>query len=1049
MSEINANIIVDPITLTVQQNDPGLTITPDVTSLNIYAGGYAQPQGNVGELQYNKDGASLGGAANTLVTSGNLRFTNLANLKINGGANAYFLQTDGTGNLTWAQGTANVSGNGTAAGANTQIQLSDGTGNFDSAPGFRFDSASNIFYTPGNAEITGNVTANFYFGDGGLLSNLPGGTFIANGNSNVQVYANSNVAVSITGVSNTVVFTNTGVNATGYLSVTGNTTSNNFIGPLANGNSNIRILANSDILISLVGVANRVVFDHNAARFISYPISQQQGANNIGIDNGRISMGLENQTLGMVTRVYNNNTSDTARTEFYRTRGNTNVPTAVIANDEISNLRSYVYADSGNQNYNTTTLVDTVNSNDNNGNVVSTFQIKKHTTGDKIELYSPLVKVTSNGSNNTLLYGNGDITTIGNITANIFSGNANGLSNIPGANVTGTVANANFATTANNAYFAGNVTNAAQPNITSVGTLGNLTVSGNIGTNNFTATNFANANNMNVTANLSAGNVKTDNLLYANGVPWDLEQPGGSNTDIQFNDNGDLGGSNAFTFDKTSNIVNVAANLNANNLNASNFVIAGNIFANSGTVGANLLTGTLTTNNQPNITNIGTLGNLTVTGNIVGANLRGNLANGNSSVTIPTANGNINITANGGDNEIVVSSGNVLIGANLRVSRPITADQGLTSVTGNITALYATVTLSANASSQPNITSVGSLTGLTMAANADITLSGSGSNISGANLISASYLSGTLTASVQPNIVVVGTLSNLTANGNITTSNGFFVGDGTYITNISIGAGTYIENGNSNIFVFANSNATVSIAGVANTVKFTSSGANFLGNVQANGFLGTIYTAAQPNITSLGTLIDLSVAGNINANNITTNTFTINGTFTTTDLVINNNKIHLGIDSGNASQGNNAIAIGNAAGNLAQSNGAIAIGANAGGSSQNSQLGNAIAIGTGAGRFGQENGAIAIGVLAGTPLSSPTSVRQGQDSIAIGSSAGSDSNTSVGMPNNSICLNATGSALKPNAANTFFVRPIRQASNLTGLSSLYYNPSTGEIVYYP
>ena len=55
---------------------------------------------------------------------------------------------------------------------------------------------------------------------------------------------------------------------------------------------------------------------------------------------------------------------------------------------------------------------------------------------------------------------------LGNLaTANFFSGNANGLFGIPGANVTGTVPTATTA---------GTVTTNAQPNITSVGTLTGL-----------------------------------------------------------------------------------------------------------------------------------------------------------------------------------------------------------------------------------------------------------------------------------------------------------------------------------------------------------------------------------------------------------------------------------------------------------------------------------------------------------------------------------------------------------------------------------------------
>jgi hypothetical protein len=63
----------------------------------------------------------------------------------------------------------------------------------------------------------------------------------------------------------------------------------------------------------------------------------------------------------------------------------------------------------------------------------------------------------------------------GNVSANYFIGNGSTLTNITGANVTGYVSNA---TNANTAITAGTVTTAAQPNITSVGTLSSLTVSG-------------------------------------------------------------------------------------------------------------------------------------------------------------------------------------------------------------------------------------------------------------------------------------------------------------------------------------------------------------------------------------------------------------------------------------------------------------------------------------------------------------------------------------------------------------------------------------------
>lgn len=170
MPEINANIVVEPITLTVTDTTQSLDVTVDSTNLNIYtATGVSKPAGNVGELQYHATGNIFGAIANSNVdANGNLVFNNLSNLKIAGGTSAYYLQTDGTGNLTWAAG-GTPTGNGVPSGANTQIQLSDGSGGFDSGAGFTFNKASNILSVPGNVVSTG-----IYDGDGGGLSNIAG-----------------------------------------------------------------------------------------------------------------------------------------------------------------------------------------------------------------------------------------------------------------------------------------------------------------------------------------------------------------------------------------------------------------------------------------------------------------------------------------------------------------------------------------------------------------------------------------------------------------------------------------------------------------------------------------------------------------------------------------------------------------------------------------------------------------------------------------------------------------------------------------------------------
>ena len=69
------------------------------------------------------------------------------------------------------------------------------------------------------------------------------------------------------------------------------------------------------------------------------------------------------------------------------------------------------------------------------------------------------------------------------VSAATFTGSGAALTNLPGANVTGTVANAAYATaagTATSATTAGTVTNATQANITTLGTLSSVATAGNI-----------------------------------------------------------------------------------------------------------------------------------------------------------------------------------------------------------------------------------------------------------------------------------------------------------------------------------------------------------------------------------------------------------------------------------------------------------------------------------------------------------------------------------------------------------------------------------------
>ena len=148
MAEINATFVVDAIDLTVVQEDPGITFTPDPINLNVYTGGYASPGGNVGELQYNA--GTLQGVPNITWDGSNLNLGNVSNIKIDGGSANFILTTDGSGNLTFAN--ALSSANIVADNANI--------GNLEAnIANINVLNSNNISLTAFNENVnTGNVT---------------------------------------------------------------------------------------------------------------------------------------------------------------------------------------------------------------------------------------------------------------------------------------------------------------------------------------------------------------------------------------------------------------------------------------------------------------------------------------------------------------------------------------------------------------------------------------------------------------------------------------------------------------------------------------------------------------------------------------------------------------------------------------------------------------------------------------------------------------------------------------------------------------------------
>lgn len=497
---------------------------------------------------------------------------------------------------------------------------------------------------------------------------------------------------------------------------------------------------------------------------------------------------------------------------------------------------------------------------------------------------------TANVANTVALNAQPNITSVGtltglnvngsivakNITANtgIFSGDGFGLYNIPIANLVGTFPTIGNATNASQADTANTVRNNAQPNITSTGTLTSLTVSGNA---QFTGAVVSLGSNSAV-------------RIFGGGAGQVLATDGSGG--LSWTDSGSANTAQTVTNNAQPNITSVGT---LSSLSVTGALTAGNIFANSGTVGASLLTGSLTTASQPNITTVGTLTGLNVAGN---AAFSGQLVNlgpvSNIRITGGTAGyvlttdgaGSLSWSSAGAATTAVTVTGNAqpnITSTGALTSLSVTGNVNFTGSSvslGNIanlsigggTAGYvlttdgsgglswiptgtATTAQTVTNNAQPNITSVGTLSSLSVAGSIS-----AGNIFANSGRVSATQLTGTLTTAAQPNITSIGTLTGLSVSGTASVSGNLSAGN--------VATGQLTANGN-----VAFTGANVSLGSVS-SVKITGGSPGFVLSTDGSGSLtwisaGSATTAqtvtnnAQPNITSVGTLTSLSVSGNI------------------------------------------------------------------------------------------------------------------------------------------------------------------------------------------
>jgi hypothetical protein len=213
----------------------------------------------------------------------------------------------------------------------------------------------------------------------------------------------------------------------------------------------------------------------------------------------------------------------------------------------------------------------------------------------------------------------GNITSVGVLTgltvsgvlqSALYTGNASGLSNLNSSNLVGNVAAANVATS---------VTDPAQPNITSVGVLTGLTVSGILNSNLFTgnASGLSNINSSNLVGNVASANAAlvvtqpAQGNITSVGVLSSLNVSGISNlTTINVSGFANLSSINTASINVaniyTTNIVGFVGSQWTGSVGQPIYYDSGNVAIGSSTVtGANLsVTGNLFVSNALTTSNL-------------------------------------------------------------------------------------------------------------------------------------------------------------------------------------------------------------------------------------------------------------------------------------------------------------------------------------------------------------------------------------------------------------------------------------------------------------
>ena len=722
----------------------------------------------------------------------------------------------GIGGNLYVGGTlyANISGSTSAPGANTNIVFND-DGTSNATAGFTFNKSSNTVSTTalvlsGAANIGSDINLT------GATSYITGTTIRANGTTELRIDGSSSSlkltssgALFETGVSGANVTINNDGNLTlsaGALKVNANAAI------FADGSANVKsLIATGSGSAGTANVGSAIVRDLSEFQ-IPYADGDKRltGSANITYTASTKTLAVDNATMS--------GTSNAANV-IVTSLGDTRIPFANAGK---------ALVDSANLTFNSTSKTLSVDNATMSGTanvaevIVTSLTSTRVPFVDTDKSLTDSTNMTWDNANQVLKLGAG---------GSEIGGDA-GFGYVKAANVkvsSLTSGRVTYATTD------GRLVDSA-----------NLTFDGNV---------------LTVTGNVAATNVLTNNLLYANGAAWDLQQAAGDTGEIQFNSGDDFTASPNLTF-TGGNVLTVTGTGNITTVNATNvFATTGNITTVNAT-NVFATTGNITTVNATNV--------FATTGNITTVNATtGNIATVNSTDLNATGNANIVGTLKAGDTTI---AGN------------LTVTGTTTSVNTTVSQLSDPLFDLGNGANGAALTSDDGMDrGLLM----HVYESGTAKNLFMGYDNSTNEFVLAKNVTVVDNVVTVpgSNAAEITANlgdlriANIYAQNANFGGVVFSEGNITLGSGSKL-NGDVN----GNISGAITVTGGAGAIQFADAGnlltsdanLNFdsgtdtltVGNtVSATLFTGTLTTAAQPNVTSLGTLTGLSIDGNLSIGN--------------------------------------------------------------------------------------------------------------------------------------------------------------------------------------